>query len=115
MENNVYRKVGDKYEPFGVSLNRDWLGDGIWYVRHRDGRKSISNLKHIKDLCGIKKIAECPEKINITKIIQQYDFADDILSSKELNDWLNNRYTYTISELVHKIVEIIINKENAEF
>lgn len=116
-DNNIYIKDGEKYTPIGITLNQDWLSDGVWYVKHCDYNQRITNFNHISNLCGIKKISECPEKINIKKIIQQYEFAEDILSSKELNDWLNNGKVYTISELVHKIVEIIINKnkENAEF
>lgn len=121
-DNNIYIKEGEKYTPIGITLNQDWLSDGIWYVKHYDYSQRISNFKHIFDSCGIKKISECPEKINMKKIIQQYEFAEDILSSKEFNDWLNNNgeVGYTITDLVHKIIEIIINKnkenkENVEF
>lgn len=120
-DNNIYIKDGKRYTPIGITFNQDWLHDGIWYVRHYDHSRRITNFKHISNLCGIKKISECPEKINVKKIIQQYDLAEDILSSEEFNNWLTDQINvgYTITDLVHKIIEIIINKnkekENAEF
>jgi len=48
MDNNVYRKVGRRYVPFGSRYNENYLSDGIWYVKHRDNCHSHTNVAHIE-------------------------------------------------------------------
>ena len=57
-DRNVYKKVGRKYVPIGMKLDDNWLNDGIWVVRHRDGGKSITRGDYLADSYGLVKVGE---------------------------------------------------------
>lgn len=105
MDNNVYRKVGCKYVPFGSRYNENYLSDGIWYVKHRDNCHSHTNVAHIAEMTGLVKVGECPERLDITRALQQHDLAETILRDKEFNEFISK--PCSICELVHKVVSIL--------
>lgn len=108
MDNNVYRKVGRKYVPFGSRFNENYLSDGIWYVKHRDNCHSHTNVAYITQLTGAVKVGECPEQLDLSKILQQHDLAESILEDKHFNELIKK--PYTLNELVHRVVNIIAEK-----
>lgn len=57
-DRNVYKKIGRKYVPIGMKLDDNWLNDGIWVVRHRDGCKSITRGDYLADSYGLIKAGE---------------------------------------------------------
>lgn len=59
-DGNIYIKEGRKYKPVGVSFPRDFLGDGIWMVRHRPGITETTNLGYYGSQYGVHKIGEIP-------------------------------------------------------
>lgn len=59
-DGNIYIKEGRKYKPVGVSFPRDFLGDGIWMVRHRPGVSETTNLGYYGSQYGVHKIGEIP-------------------------------------------------------
>ena len=108
MDNNVYRKVGRKYVPFGSRYDENYLSDGIWYVKHRDNCHSHTNVSHIAELTGLVKVGECPDRLDITRALQQHDLAEDVLRDKRFNELVSKPLTLT--ELVHAVVNIIAEK-----
>lgn len=59
-DGNIYIKEGRKYKPVGVSFPREFLGDGIWMVRHRPGVTETVNLGYYGSQYGVHKIGEIP-------------------------------------------------------
>lgn len=108
MDNNVYRKVGRKYVPFGSRYDENYLSDGIWYVKHRDNCHSHTNVAHIAEMTGLVKVGECPDRLDITRALQQHDLAEAILRDKRFNELISK--PYTLNDLVHKVVNIIAEK-----
>lgn len=105
MDNNVYRKVGRKYEPFGYCYKEDYLTDGIWYVRHGDYSRSLTNANY---LSGIFKVGEDPGYPNIPKICSMQKYVDYVLRSPEMNEILDSgRFSW--QEMVSKIVALVID------
>lgn len=105
MDNNVYKKVGRKYVPFGSRYDENYLSDGVWYVKHRDNCHSHTNVAHIAELTGLVKVGECPDRLDITRALQQHDLAEAILRDKEFNEFISK--PCSICELVHKVVSIL--------
>ena len=108
MDNNVYRKVGRKYVPFGSRYDENYLSDGLWYVKHHDSRDSRTNAAYITQLTGLVKVGECPKQLDLSKALQQHDLAESILNDKSFNELILK--PYTLNELVHKVVNIIAEK-----
>lgn len=59
-DGNIYIKEGRKYKPVGVSFPREFLGDGIWMVRHRPGVSETTNLGYYGSQYGVHRIGEIP-------------------------------------------------------
>lgn len=108
MDNNIYKKVGRKYVPFGCRYDENYLTDGVWYVKHHESRHSHTNVAYITQLTGIVKVGECPEQLDLSKILQQHDLAESILEDKRFNELVSK--PHTLNELVHKVVNIIVEK-----
>lgn len=108
MDKNVYTKIGRKYVPFGARYDENYLSDGLWYVRHHDNRHSHTNAAYITQLTGLVKVGECPSQIDLSKALQQHDLAESILNDKSFNELISK--PYTLNDLVHKVVNIIAEK-----
>lgn len=110
MDNNIYKKVGRKYVPFGCRYDENYLTDGIWYVKHHESCHSHTNVAHIAKLTGLVKVGECPDRLDITRALQQHDLAETILRDKEFNEFISK--PCSICELVHKVVSILDKTQN---
>ena len=101
----LYIKEGNRYKEYGVSFNRNHLSNGIWYVS--GGGNRITGLNHIK---GLVKIANNPELNSLKEAIQRFELGEDILNSLEFSNWCRQKnYQYSISEVVHFVVNYLIN------
>lgn len=105
MDNNVYRKVGRRYVPFGSRYYENYLSDGIWYVKHRDNCHTHTNVAYIAELTGLVKVGECPDRLDITRALQQHDLAEAILQDKEFTELTSKPCSF--SEIVHRVVSIL--------
>ena len=111
----LYIKDGDNYKEYGVGFNRNYLSNGIWYVRG-DGNR-ITGLNYIK---GLVKIADAPDVDSLKESIQRFELGEEILESQEFLNWCKQKnYQYSISEVVHFVVNYLVNinknKDNAKF
>ena len=104
----LYIKEGNRYKEYGVSFNRNHLSNGIWYVKHHESRHSHTNAAYITQLTGLVKVGECPDRLDITRALQQHDLAESILEDKRFNELVSK--PYTLNELVHKVINIIAEK-----
>lgn len=95
-DSKVYKKVGRRYEPIGTFYNRDWLNDGIWYVRTNGSR--ITNGSYLE---GLFKISDKPLFDNFARYCDLADVADKVLNDKDFNAKLNLEKGYSISDIVH--------------
>ena len=108
MDNNVYKKVGRKYIPFGSRYDENYLSDGIWYVKHSDSCYSHTNVAYIAELTGLNgliKVGERPSQLDITRALQQHDLAETILRDREFTELTSK--PCSLSEIVHKVVNIL--------
>lgn len=106
-QNVYYKDDNGNYIPFGLRYDENYLPDGIWYVRHHEGCKSISNVNY---LSGLLKLADPEEFNNALEIGLLTDEIDYILRSKEMGELLGR--SYTINELVSLCVGLLYKKNN---
>ena len=104
---NVYRKKDNgRYEPFGVQYDKDYLPDGIWYVRHHDYSRGLTSVGYLQ---GLFKVGEKNE-IDITEICGMEDLVDYITHSDEWCETLNSPKGYTLNDIVHICVKKLVDK-----
>ena len=103
--NNVYFKRGNKYVPFGLHYNEQYLPDGIWYERHYDHSYGHTNADHY--LSGLYKVGELPECIDIPKLCSMHTYTEYVLASPEFKEIINN-HQYSFLELTSKIVALVV-------
>lgn len=100
IDDNVYRKNPDgTYSAIGVSVNKDYLTDGIWYVKHHTHSWSMSNGSYLQGVFEIPR----KEPIDMSAICDMKDLADKIISSEEYKNIPNTITTY---EFICKIIAI---------
>lgn len=101
----LYIKDGNRYKEYGVGFNRSYLSNGIWYVS--GGGNRITGLNYIK---GLVKIADNPEVDSLKETIQRFELGEEILESQEFLNWCKQKnYQYSISEIVHFVVNYLVN------
>lgn len=103
--NNVYFKRGNKYVPFGLHYNEQYLPDGIWYVRHYDHSYGHTNIDHY--LSGLYKVGEAPEYIDIPKLCSIHTYVEYVMASPEFKEIMNNQ-RYSFLELTTKITALVV-------
>lgn len=79
-DRNVYKEVGRKYVPIGMKLDDNWLNDGIWVVRHRDGCKSITRGDYLADSYGLIKAGELA-KVDLPMLGGLEEYAEAVAST----------------------------------
>lgn len=85
-DDNVYFKKGNgRYEPIGVRVNRDYLPDGIYYIRHHEHGRSTTSVPY---LAGVFRIGDAT-KIDIPTICGLEDMVDKITNTREYIDMIN--------------------------
>ena len=100
INDNVYRKNPDgTYSAIGVSVNKDYLTDGIWYVKHHTHSWSMSSGSYLQGIFEIPR----KEPIDMSAICDMKDLADEITSSEEFKNIPDRICMY---EFVCKILAI---------
>ena len=98
--NNVYRKVNGRYIPFGVFCSDTILSDGLWYVRHKDHSRALTNVDYIHSM--VKVGDRFKDKITIEDICSVEEYSEYIMESDEFRNLLKG--SYSITDLVHLCV-----------
>lgn len=104
IDENVYRKEGRRYVPFGRVVNMDYFNDGIWYIHHRPSVKSYTNMEH---LTGVYRICGAKE-LSFDVVAGMEDIVDDIIHSNEMRELTTNGYSAT--DLVRLAIAKIYTK-----
>ena len=100
IDDNFYRKNSDgTYSAAGVSVDRDFLTDGIWYVKHHTNSWSMSNGSYLQGIFEIPR----KEPIDMSAICDMKDLADKIISSEEFKNIPDTISTY---DFICKIIAI---------
>lgn len=77
-ENNVYRKIGNKYIPFAVvKKDEDWLQGGVFVVRSdkRYGTRSIADSEYLQECFRVDRIGN-NYRILADQLASLEDYAD---------------------------------------
>lgn len=121
MDNNVYKKVGRRYEPIGVMYrDNDYLTEGFWLVTKRKGCKSIENVDYYSDKFGLTHVG-IPE-LDLDKYAEAAKLKNALLCAKDkygmstripLSDLLEKwrQGGMSVSDFADEIVKIIVNSE----
>ena len=105
-DDNIYvKKDNGRYVPYGRMYNENYMYDGIWYVRHNENSKSITNVDYME---GLFRVGDRPEAIDVPQLCAMADYTDYVLSSKEMQDLMNKGFSF--NDLVSKIVALVIEK-----
>ena len=104
-DNNIYVHENGRYKPIGLDIGHFDINDGIWYVRHHDHCKSITNVNYIS---GLFKIGDSRE-ISVPQLAGLQDYCDYIENSDEWKEILN-KGSYTLEEIVHLCVKKVFDK-----
>ena len=105
-EDNVYIKRGNRYVPFGVRYNEQYLPDGIWYVRHYDHSYGHTNVDHY--LSSLYKVGEPPKVIDVPKLCSIHTYVEYIMASPEFKKIMDS-HQYSFFELTAKITALVVD------
>lgn len=100
-EKNIYKKVGRRYVPIGIFCPDNWIGDGVWVVRHRPGHKTITRGDYLANCYGLLKVGEIA-RIDFPKLGAMEDYAD--IATKIIAD---NEIGHTPYETARKVVKAL--------
>ena len=106
---NVYRKKSNgRYEPIGLYYrsNGDYLTDGLWYVRHHKCGHGTTNVGYLE---GLFRIGGA-DKADLSKICGRWDLVEEVLSSKEFQDYVDNSKGFSFNDLCCKMLTLLIQK-----
>lgn len=98
-DRNVYKKEGRKYLPIGMKLDDNWLNDGIWVVRHRNGSKSITRGDYLADSYGLVKAGELA-KVDLTILGGLEEYAEVVAGTMA-----NMKGQFTNIDIARRIVK----------
>lgn len=105
-DDNVYIKRGNRYTPFGLRYNEQYLPDGIWLIRHYDHSFGGTNVDHY--LSGLYKVGEIPEMIDIPKLCSIHTYVEYVMASPEFKKIMNS-HQFSFLELTAKITALVVN------
>lgn len=74
---NVYKKVGRRYVPLGLKIDDNYLNDGIWIVRHKQGSTQITRGDYLAQSYGLIKAGEL-SKIDLPILGALEEYAEVI-------------------------------------
>lgn len=108
-DNKLYKKVGRKYEPVGMFYHRDYLTDGLWYVRSNGSK--ITNGKYLE---GLFKLCDKPLFDNFKDYCDLHDTAESVMDDKEFRAFLDRcekeKKGWSINDIVHMTLAVLKNK-----
>ena len=112
-DDNVYRCVTTpsgrkKYIPFGLIYDENYLPDGIWYVRHRDGMYGTASISWLQNMY---KVGESSIK-DFPKLCGMFDYAEYVLNHPEFKEMIEK--PVSLSDIVNKTVALIVDKNNKD-
>ena len=105
MDENVYRKEGRRYVPFGRVVNMDYFNDGIWYIHHRPSVKSYANMEH---LTGVYRVCGAKD-LSFDVVAGTENIADDIAHSSEMVNLISKGYS--VMDIIRLTITQIINRQ----
>lgn len=106
-DDNIYVKMDNgRYRPYGQRCDENYLYDGIWYVRHSEHSKSITNVDHYME--GLFRVGDRPQKIDVPRLCAMQDYVDYILSSDKFAEFEKKGY-YSWVELTSAFVALILD------
>lgn len=105
IDENVYRKEGRRYVPFGRVVNMDYFNDGIWYIHHRPSVKSYANMEH---LTGVYRVCGAKD-LSIDVLAGMENIANDIAHSSEMVNLTSNGYS--VMDIIRLTITQIINRQ----
>lgn len=101
-DKNVYKKVGNKYIPFAVCLNRDedWLQSGVFVVRSdkEHGMRSWADSEYLQECFRIDKISN-NYRITTEQLACLEDYADYCLQELRKHEKMRNEGGYGMSPM----------------
>lgn len=103
-KNNVYIKVGRKYEPIGVTYYRDYLTDGLWLVRHYPGHSAYDNVNYLRESYGLTKVSSGGDYTDLSDIAKLAHLEDVIC--KGIQEVLHTGVS--IAEIAKHVVKKIV-------
>jgi hypothetical protein len=113
VDNSVYRKFGNKYEPMGRIVNEDYLTEGVWVVYNN----GYTNGKYLRNRYELEKASDLQYPEMPLATLGGLQKAIDT-AIHELYSWKQERYKTTgVSEydcyefVVMRVMEIL--KENS--
>jgi len=104
-DNNVYYKDGNRYKPFGLRYDEDYLPDGIWYVRHTDHSYGYTNVDHY--LQGLYKVGDAPDMVDIPMLCSMHSYTEYVMNSPEFSEIMDSG-SYSFAQLTSKIVALVL-------
>lgn len=99
-DENVYRKVGRRYEPIGMLVSDHWLSDGVWIVRHKKYSKSTTRADYLTDCYGLIKAGDIA-KLDLPKLGAMENYADVVAGTLQ-NEMGKNQ---TLMDVARKVVK----------
>lgn len=77
VDDRVYHKVGNRYEPIGLFYDRDWITDGVWVVMNN--RLSYLNAAHYAREFGIIRVGD-NKPADFSTMAAQYNLYEKLVS-----------------------------------
>ena len=106
VDNSVYYRTSTgRYKPFGVQC-RNYLSDGIWYVRNKQNVSSITNIDYMAELFHMNK-PNMP--LEIDKVCALEDAVDYVLNNEEYKKLIESN-SYSHDDLIHIITKLLFEK-----
>ena len=97
-DNNIYIKVGRRYEPVGYHFlsQNTWLTEGIWVVLKKPYGREIANGNHLKAEYGIDKISDLKD-FTFAELGDIHKTAEEVMA-RFPKDWFKT--PHSLSETV---------------
>lgn len=100
-DGNVYRKVGNKYVPFGVVMrDEDWLQSGVFVVRSdkKRGMRSFAESEYLQECFRIDKISN-NYRITTEQLACLEDYADFCIQELRKHEKMRSEAGYGMSPM----------------
>lgn len=108
-DKNVYKKVGNKYIPFALCLNRDedWLQSGVFVVRSdkEHGMRSWADSEYLQECFRIDKVSN-NYRITAEQLASLEDYADYCYN--ELKKFENERREKGIGISYEEKIQVVV-------
>lgn len=101
-DDNIYIKQDNgRYKPIGVCVNKDYMYDGLWYVKHSPGCTSTTSVSYMANLFHIDN-----DPVDVNLICSMKDMVDMVFDSKEYHE-LMKKGSYSLHDVVATVVKVI--------